>query len=127
MMNKNIPINTGVTYCNSTPSSRYTAFAIGERKRLGDNKSNSIKVPLRPRVRRKTLIDLLNNCFDKNFHLIVCRNVVIYFTDEAKEKLYKDFYNSLCSKGILFVGSTEIIKNHNKTGFNLISSFFYQK
>ena len=71
--------------------------------------------------------DLLNNCFDKNFHLIVCRNVVIYFTDEAKEKLYKDFYNSLCSKGILFVGSTEIIKNHNKTGFNLISSFFYQK
>ena len=71
--------------------------------------------------------DLLNGTFDKNFHLILCRNVVIYFTEEAKEKLYTDFYNSLTPGGVLFIGSTERIHNFKEIGYNLTSSFFYQK
>ena len=71
--------------------------------------------------------DLLNGTFEKNFNLILCRNVVIYFTEEAKDKLYADFYNSLTAGGVLFIGSTERIHNYKDIGYNLASSFFYQK
>ena len=71
--------------------------------------------------------DLLNGAFEKNFHLILCRNVVIYFTEEAKDKLYGDFYNSLVPDGILFIGSTERIHNYKSIGYKLTSSFFYQR
>ncbi|MDD3013484.1 MAG: protein-glutamate O-methyltransferase CheR [Candidatus Gastranaerophilales bacterium] len=71
--------------------------------------------------------DLLNSRYEKDFDLILCRNVVIYFTEEAKEKLYKNFYNSLKSGGILFIGSTERINNHRSYGYNLKTSFFYEK
>lgn len=71
--------------------------------------------------------DLLTDPFEKNFHLILCRNVVIYFTDEAKDKLYCKFYESLTENGVLFVGSTERILNYKKIGYELTSHFFYQK
>jgi len=71
--------------------------------------------------------DLLNSLFEKDFDLVLCRNVVIYFTDEAKDKLYKKFYDSLKTGGVLFIGSTERINNHREFGYNLRTSFFYQK
>lgn len=71
--------------------------------------------------------DLLNSKFDKDFDLILCRNVVIYFTEEAKDQLYKKFYDSLKPGGILFIGCTERINSYREIGFNLTSSFFYQK
>lgn len=71
--------------------------------------------------------DLLNSRFEVGFDLILCRNVVIYFTDEAKDKLYDEFFKSLISGGILFIGSTERINNHKEIGYDLRTSFFYQK
>lgn len=71
--------------------------------------------------------DLLKDTFDKNFNLILCRNVVIYFTEEAKDLLYKKFYDSLANNGVLFVGSTERIQNYREIGYNLKTHFFYQK
>lgn len=71
--------------------------------------------------------DLLNSKFDTGFDLILCRNVVIYFTEEAKDKLYAEFYKSLKPGGILFIGSTERINNHKAIGFNTSTPFFYQR
>lgn len=71
--------------------------------------------------------DLLNSQYEKDFGLILCRNVVIYFTDEAKDRLYQNFYDSLKPGGILFIGSTERINNHKAFGYNLRTSFFYEK
>lgn len=71
--------------------------------------------------------DLLNSNFERGFDLILCRNVVIYFTEDAKDQLYKKFYSSLNPEGLLFIGSTERINNHREIGFNLRTSFFYQK
>lgn len=76
---------------------------------------------------RFTKQDLLNSRFETGFDLIMCRNVVIYFTDEAKDKLYKDFYNSMNPEGILFIGSTERINGHVEIGYKLRTSFYYQK
>ncbi|MCU9613706.1 protein-glutamate O-methyltransferase CheR [Caldibacillus lycopersici] len=71
--------------------------------------------------------DLLKDSFEKNLDLIVCRNVLIYFTEEAKTYLYKKFSESLRPGGVLFVGSTEQIFFPDKYGFEPIDNFFYRK
>ncbi|MCM3022922.1 CheR family methyltransferase [Heyndrickxia ginsengihumi] len=60
-------------------------------------------------------------------HLIVCRNVLIYFTEEAKEKIYRNFSQALKPNGTLFVGSTEQIFNPAEYGFEIEDTFFYKK
>jgi|SRR5690625_1097917 len=71
--------------------------------------------------------NLLNDTYPKNVDLIICRNVLIYFTDEAKEFIYNHFAEALRTEGILFVGSTEQIFNPAKYQFRLMDTFFYQK
>lgn len=71
--------------------------------------------------------NLLENKYPSGMHLIVCRNVVIYFTDEAKTQVYKGFYRSLEKNGLLFIGNTEQIINAGEIGLTSVDSFFYQK
>lgn len=71
--------------------------------------------------------NLLKDPFEKGFDLILCRNVVIYFTEEAKEQLYTNFFEALKPGGILFVGATEAILNFRKMGYTSYKPFFYQK
>ncbi len=71
--------------------------------------------------------NLLKDTYPTDCHLIVCRNVLIYFTEEAKDEVFRKYYKSLASKGILFIGSTEQIINYKEIGYDRKSSFFYQK
>jgi chemotaxis protein methyltransferase CheR len=71
--------------------------------------------------------DLLKDPYPKDQHLIVCRNVLIYFTDEAKNKIYSDFHAALKKDGLLFVGSTEQMIQANQLGYMNHKSFFYKK
>lgn len=71
--------------------------------------------------------DLLQDPYPVGCDLIVCRNVLIYFTEEAKTRIYNNFHNSLKNGGILFVGSTEQMLHANKLGFRSFKSFFYMK
>lgn len=71
--------------------------------------------------------NLLLDKFDSGFDLILCRNVVIYFTEEAKDALYRRFFASLKSGGVLFVGGTEAILNFRDIGFQSYMPFFYRK
>ncbi len=71
--------------------------------------------------------NLLKDNYPTDFHMIVCRNVLIYFTEEAKDEVFRKFYRSLASKGILFIGSTEQIISYKEMGYDRKSSFFYQK
>ena len=41
------------------------------------------------------------------FHLILCRNVLIYFNQELQNKVMNLFYDSLCTFGILGLGNKE--------------------
>lgn len=72
-------------------------------------------------------MDLLKDRFPTNMDLITCRNVMIYFTEEAKEILYNKFHNSLNDHGILFVGSTEQIIMPEKYKLKATKTFFYGK
>ena len=71
--------------------------------------------------------NLLKDTYESNFDLIVCRNVMIYFTEEAKDQIYMNFSKSLRSGGILFVGSTEQIFNPGRYDFEVEDTFFYRK
>ena len=71
--------------------------------------------------------NLLKDAYPDNCDLIVCRNVLIYFTEDAKTEIYKKFNASLKNDGILFVGSTEQIILCNKYNFKPIRTFFYIK
>ncbi len=71
--------------------------------------------------------NLLKDDYPRDYHMIVCRNVLIYFTDDAKQDIYKKFNATLVREGMLFVGSTEQITNYREINFTSPKSFFYQK
>lgn len=91
---------------------------------------SSPDVQVVPELRQKITFkrhNLLADAFEEKMDLIVCRNVVIYFTDEAKERLYGRFHDSLLSGGILFVGGTERVFNSREVGFHAPLPFFYER
>ena len=71
--------------------------------------------------------NLLKDPYPRDYDMILCRNVVIYFTDEAKDEIYKKFYQTLGNHGVLFIGSTEQIINYKEVGFSRLSSFYFEK
>ncbi len=72
--------------------------------------------------------DLLRDPFPRGpYDLVVCRNVVIYFTEEAKDKIYRGFVASLRIGGVLFVGGTEAIMHPQDLGLEVSAPGFYRK
>lgn len=71
--------------------------------------------------------DLMLPCHENNFDLIICRNVTIYFSDEAKKKINNAFYNALKANGILFIGATETMIDASTIGFKKVVSCFYRR
>ncbi len=69
--------------------------------------------------------NLITDTFEKDFDLIICRNVVIYFTGETKDILYKKFCSALRIGGMLFIGGTEIIPKSQEIGLKGQGISFY--
>lgn len=91
-----------------------------------DGLTYRIEEVLKPHIRYEHK-NLLIDPFEKGFDLIICRNVMIYFTEEAKHNLYHKFAAALRPGGILFVGSTEQIFSPAQYGFESADTFFYRK
>jgi chemotaxis protein methyltransferase CheR len=71
--------------------------------------------------------DLLTDPCGRPFDIITCRNVVIYFTEQAKMQLYGRFRDALRPGGILFMGATETIPNARAIGLELAGPSFYRR
>ena len=71
--------------------------------------------------------NLLKDNFPVGCDLIVCRNVLIYFTEEAKTEIYTKFNKALNVGGVLFVGSTEQIILPGRYNLTPVRTFFYVK
>ncbi|MCL1790773.1 MAG: protein-glutamate O-methyltransferase CheR [Peptococcaceae bacterium] len=71
--------------------------------------------------------NLLIDDFPTNMDFIACRNVVIYFTEEAKSDLYRKFVQALSPEGVLFTGSTEHIFGAAEIGLKSKTPFFYYR
>lgn len=73
--------------------------------------------------------DLISGPKKRNIDIILCRNVVIYFTRELQEVLYQDFFNALNPGGFFVMGKTETLVGPSRTlftPFNLMERI-YQK
>lgn len=71
--------------------------------------------------------DLVLDSYESGLHVIVCRNVTIYFKNEVKEQIYQRMSEALVTGGLLFTGATETIYQPEKYGFRKVSSFIYEK
>lgn len=95
-------------------------------KKTGDNEYVVID-----RIRQEIIFRKLNLVgdsfpFKKKFHVIFCRNVMIYFDNETREKLIRRFYYHMETGAYLFVGLSESI-SRNITGFKAVSPSVYRK
>lgn len=64
--------------------------------------------------------------FRRKFHVIFCRNVMIYFDAQTKYELVNRFYDSMEYGGYLFIGHSESL-NRDETKFRYIMPAIYRK
>lgn len=72
-------------------------------------------------------LDLLAGPFERGFDLILCRNVMIYFSAEVKSQLFRRFSESLRPGGVLFVGGTEALLGDDLAPFERLGGNFYRR
>lgn len=64
--------------------------------------------------------------FKQKFHLILCRNVMIYFDDETRVRLINRFYDLTEPGGHLIIGLSESI-NRKETKYKFVMPAVYRK
>ncbi|NLJ41546.1 MAG: protein-glutamate O-methyltransferase CheR [Clostridiales bacterium] len=64
--------------------------------------------------------------FKRKFHVIFCRNVMIYFDARTKRDLVNKFYDSMENGGYLFIGHSESLIR-GETPFKYIRPALYRK
>lgn len=72
-------------------------------------------------------LDLLADPYPKTRDLILCRNVVIYFNDEARDHVHTSVAGALRPGGFFMVGSTERVANASGIGLATAHPFIYRK
>ena len=87
-------------------------------------------VRVRPELRKLVTfkrINLMDNFqFDPPFHVVFCRNVMIYFDKETREALVNRFHRTLVPGGYLFVGHSESLTGINHP-FRFVQPAIYRK
>jgi len=71
--------------------------------------------------------NLLSDPYPSGMDLVMCRNVLIYFTDKGKNQVIAGLANSLREGGVLFTGATEAIFNPGVFGLVQMQPFFYRR
>lgn len=66
--------------------------------------------------------DLISDMPEGGRHLILCRNVIIYFDREIQEELFLRFYDALEPGGFLVLGKVETLLGKARTLFRPINS-----
>jgi len=64
--------------------------------------------------------------FKKKFHVIFCRNVMIYFDAKTKAELVGKYYDFLEPGGYLFIGHSESL-NREETSLKYVMPAIYRK
>lgn len=84
-----------------------------QRKYLLRSKAQPDLYRIKPEYRKKIAykrINLMDDVYPvtpNEFHIIFCRNVLIYFSKQVQEKLIRNFSSHLHGQGVLFLGHSE--------------------
>ncbi len=71
--------------------------------------------------------DLIKDRYPRGYDLILCRNVVIYFSNETKFEIFSGFYESLNRDGLLFIGASEMLTGLREIGYAQHGHGLYQR
>lgn len=93
---------------------------------LGEDGDYSIRASLQKSIRFQKH-DVLRDPVNEAFSLVVCRNVIIYFEEEAKKTAFQKLSDAVKPGGYLWIGSTERIPNPEQFQLRYVVPFFYQK
>ena len=85
-----------------------------------------VKTELRELIEFKQLNLMQEWPFKEHFDFIFCRNVLIYFDRETKEKLANRYCSLLSEGSYLFIGHSESLHQLD-TGFSLVGNTIYRK
>lgn len=73
-------------------------------------------------------LDLLRDPYpNRRFHLIACRNVLIYFREADRRGVVQRLVDCLDDQGLLFLGATEVLLNPGMFGLATVSPSIYRK
>ncbi len=103
----------GGAFAETTPAVRDMYFPV----------SDGLHSPS-PEIRRLVCFqraDLLDNAPAARVSLIVCRNVIIYFTRPAQEWLFQRFHEVLLPGGFLVLGKVETLLGKSRGMFDSVS------
>jgi chemotaxis protein methyltransferase CheR len=85
----------------------------------------------KPELRLLTRFDVGDLLSDRvqpgRFDLVLCRNVVIYFTEPVRDALHRRLVESLRPGGYLMVGSSERVSEPRTLGIDNAAPFIYRK
>ncbi|NLO38327.1 MAG: protein-glutamate O-methyltransferase CheR [Ruminiclostridium sp.] len=100
-------------------------------KKLYFNRLNNGTVQVGERIRDELIFRHLNLNeprfpFKRKFHVIFCRNVMIYFNMQMKQELIRKFYQWTEPGGYLFIGHSESL-GRNTMGYQYIKPSIYRK
>lgn len=71
--------------------------------------------------------DLLSDPYPTNLDVVLCRNVIIYFTEKAKKDVLNKIVRRLNPGGLLFVGGSEQIITPREYGLERDDVYIYRK
>ena len=115
------------------PLDRVDVIPLAQKKKylLRGKDLENPTVRIVPELRSKTLfkrINLMDNSYDvpKDFDLIFCRNVLIYFDRETQENVINKLCNQLKKGGYFFLGHSESISGYD-VPLKQIKPTMYQK
>lgn len=111
-------------------SDRIETVSDGRKKKWFSKDSSGSKVRVKPSLRELIRFNRLNLLepwpMKKQFDIIFCRNVVIYFDKETQVKLFDRYAEMLVDGGYLFIGHSESL-NRVTERFQSLGKTIYQK
>ncbi len=113
-------------YSNEDIASLPSSWKLSYFKKLGNE-----EFLIADRIRNEVIYRKLNLMdevfpFKRKFHVIFCRNVMIYFDNKTKRELVDKFYDLTEYGGYLFIGHSESL-NREETKYKYIMPAVYRK
>ena len=104
---------------------------IGQRLLEYTEQENDGKLRFKEKIRKEANFRQLNLSsktfpFKNKFHIIFCRNILIYFNKDSRLAVENRIFKSLANGGFIFLGDAEVLSSKNQD-FEQLGNGIYRK